>query len=235
MAQPPAGAIVVAIEAKGAPRVTVDGAGERFRQRPRRALWARLRRAAPVLAALAWPGHVSAEDCVRDSAGPVSPAQAGALLDCLGPAFDSILGMSGLAGVETLLRWPRYAAHPYLSADHGGRYVMPLANAAASAFGRFQRVGRMPDGATLALVSFTVADDGRALPGPVYLMEKMEPGFAPALADWRYRMILPDGASFQTTSTPQRDALRFCAGCHGDKGRGTDAMIYPPQELRPAP
>jgi hypothetical protein len=173
-----------------------------------------------------------AEECLAPDGTPVSLGKTASLFHCLEPLFETMLRLSDISGVEGLLQWPSPAARPYRSADHGDRYVMPYANQAAGAFARLQSVARMPPGAILALPSFTVAGDGEPLPGPLYLMEKQAPGFAPSIGDWRYVMVLPDGTRYETTSTPQRDALAFCADCHLRKGRSSDSLIFPPPDQR---
>ena len=110
--------------------------------------------------------------------------------------------------------WARYNSAPYLSASHGNRFINNYANEAAKAYGRFEEAGRMPVGAVIAKDSFTVTGDGKITPGPLFVMEKMEPGFNYVSGNWRYIMVLADGTLFGVTKGVGSDKVKFCIGCH---------------------
>jgi len=110
--------------------------------------------------------------------------------------------------------WRRYTAAPFLSSPHGNRYVSVYADADAERAGGLDPAGTHPEGATIAMDSFTVTRDGLVAPGALFVMEKMAPGFNPVGGDWRYTMILPDGTVFGTTHGPGSEAVRFCVACH---------------------
>ena len=90
----------------------------------------------------------------------------------------------------------------------------------------------MPEGTVIAKDSFTVTDDGDVYPGPLFLMEKMAPGFSPQTGDWRYTMIMPDGSVFGVTGGQNATSVAFCANCHGIAGDSQDHLIFIPTPYR---
>ena len=88
----------------------------------------------------------------------------------------------------------------------------------------------MPVGAILAKDSFVVGGDGSVGRGPLFLMEKMEPGFNPDSDDWRYSMIMPDGNLFGVTNGTNSNAVAFCITCH--VVAPVDHMYFLPMDLR---
>ena len=90
----------------------------------------------------------------------------------------------------------------------------------------------MPAGAKLAKDSFNVTADGRVMVGPLFVMEKMRPGFNKASDDWRYTMIMPNGAVFGTTRGAGSQKVEFCVGCHQAVAPDVDSMFFLPEEVR---
>ena len=105
------------------------------------------------------------------------------------------------------------------------------ANGLANAYGR-QGAGPMPEGAVLAKDSFTVTGQGDVFTGPLFLMEKMEPGFSPEGRDWRYTQIMPDGSLFGTTNGEGSDRMEFCVTCHATAGEPADHLFFVPDKYR---
>ena len=128
-------------------------------------------------------------------------------------------------------KWRRYNRAPYLSATHGDRYINNYANAKSNAYGR-EGAGPMPEGAVLAKDSFTVTRRGDVFTGPLFLMEKMAPGFSADIRDWRYTMIMPDGSVFGTTNGQGSERVEFCATCHAMAGDAADHLFFVPEEYR---
>jgi hypothetical protein len=84
---------------------------------------------------------------------------------------------SGVAAVDNYQQWVNLALAPYQSATHGGGYVNNCANATgAAAYGRYEKVGKMPAGSVLAKDSFVVNADGRVAIGPLFIMQKLAAG-----------------------------------------------------------
>ena len=93
----------------------------------------------------------------------------------------------------------------------------------------------MPQGAILAKDSFAVTEIGDVFSGPLFVMEKMQPGFNPASADWRYTMIMPDGSLLGTTNGDGSARVKFCVTCHEVVRADRDHMFYVPKGLRVQP
>jgi hypothetical protein len=128
-------------------------------------------------------------------------------------------------------KWRRYNRAPYLSATHGDRYINNYANDEAKTYGQ-REAGPMPPGAMLAKDSFTVTRQGDVFSGPLFLMEKMPPGFAAGARDWRYTMIMPDGSLFGTTDGEGSDKVEFCVTCHVTAGEVADHLFFVPEKYR---
>jgi hypothetical protein len=127
--------------------------------------------------------------------------------------------------------WRRYNSAPYLSATHGDRYINNYANAKAKSYGR-KGAGPMPAGAVLAKDSFTVTGQGDVFTGPLFLMEKMAPGFSAKTREWRYTMIMPDGSLFGATNGAGSERVEFCAICHATAGESMDHLFFVPEKYR---
>jgi hypothetical protein len=128
-------------------------------------------------------------------------------------------------------RWRRYNRAPYLSATHGNRYINNYANAEARSYGE-KNSGPMPAGAVMAKDSFTVTRQGDVFTGPLFVMEKMPPGFSAETRDWRYTMIMPDGSLFGTTDGAGSERVEFCATCHATAGAAADDLFFVPEKYR---
>ena len=122
--------------------------------------------------------------------------------------------LSKLPGATGYLNWKRYNTAPYRSVSHGNRFVSNYANDIARAYGRYEQAGRLPVGSMLAKDSMTVGEDGVAMPGALFLMEKMPAGFSYVSGDWRYTMVMPDGSIFGITNGEGSERVRFCISCH---------------------
>ncbi len=128
--------------------------------------------------------------------------------------------------------WRRYNSVPYLSAAHGNRYINNYANAQASNYGQLDDGASMPPGSVIVKDSFTVTRMGDVHTGALFIMEKMPPGFSPEGRDWRYTMILPDGAVFGTTKGEDSESVAFCAACHKAAGDDRDHLFFVPRKYR---
>lgn len=127
--------------------------------------------------------------------------------------------------------WGIYNSAPYRSATHGARYVNNYANDIAKDYGRYEAAGTFPVGSVLAKDSFAVSKDGTVDIGPLFLMEKMPPGFNRVSGDWRYSMILPDGRFFGETKGRGARKVEYCIGCHLAK-EDQDHLFFVPEEVR---
>jgi hypothetical protein len=140
--------------------------------------------------------------------------------------------LSGIAVAANYTRWTRYNTAPYRSVTHGRTYLNNYANTIAHAYGGYETAGTLPVGSVLAKDSFSIGRDGEVLPGPLFLMEKMEAGFNPASGDWRYTQILPDGSILGTTNGDNTDNVSYCVPCHAAAGAGRDHLFFPRKPFR---
>ncbi len=170
---------------------------------------------------------------VRDPARLDASAAAGIYRDMAGDLAD-IYRLSGVTAAAGYQKWWRYNSSPYLSVTHGQRYVNNYANQLARDYGRFEQLDPLPVGAIIAKDSVAVTRDGKIYAGPLFLMEKMAPGFNNMTGDWRYTMIMPDGSLFGVTNGMGSERVEYCIGCHMARER-FDHLYFPPEKLRITP
>ena len=149
--------------------------------------------------------------------------------------LDEIVAGYELSGDPTAAdyrTWRRYNKAPYRSATHGERYVNNYGNDVGKVYAGFGKNGAMPQGTVLAKDSFAVTSRGDVFTGPLFVMEKMAPGFLPEARDWRYSMIMPDGSLFGQTKGPGSERVEFCITCHKAAGDDLDHLFYVPDDYR---
>lgn len=127
------------------------------------------------------------------------------------------------------LQWQRYNKAPYLSEGHGNRYLNNYGNRTADNYLSLQPGEKMNPGSILAKDSFTARQDGTALPGALFLMEKLKAGSRQEYGDWRYIMVLPDGAVLGDSEGANQQAMQFCHGCH-TAAQATDFLFLLPAD-----
>ncbi|MEQ9175633.1 MAG: cytochrome P460 family protein [Alphaproteobacteria bacterium] len=154
-----------------------------------------------------------------------------AAYDCVKPELKAGYAKSGLAVARDYQGWAKYNTVPYESGTHGSRYVNNYANATAKNYGKFEESGTMPEGSFLAKDSILADEAGKVRLGPLFLMEKMEAGFNGDTFDWRYTMVMPDGAIVGTTNGDGHNNVQFCVDCHNLQEQ-QDAMWFLPEEFR---
>ncbi len=170
---------------------------------------------------------------VRDPARLEGPEASRIYRDMADELTDAY-SLSGDAAAAAYQKWRRYNTSPFLSVTHGQRYVNHYANALARDYGSFEQSGPMPLGAIIAKDSVAVTAGGEVYAGPLFLMEKMGPGFNYATGDWRYTMIMPDGSLFGVTNGKDSARVEYCIGCHLARER-YDHLYFPPKEFRVSP
>lgn len=163
-----------------------------------------------------------------DLTGP----EAQAVYDCL---KDSLLAGYGRGGkrwipaeyVGDYRSWTPASTFPAAPGFHGERFLLTYVNAVgAEEYLKFEEEGvTMPAGTVIAKESFAVNDAGRAVPGPLFFMEKAAAGASPETDDWYYMMVAPDG-------TPQAvNVVEACHACHAGFDY-RDSLGYPVEEAR---
>ncbi len=169
--------------------------------------------------------------CAAGAGAELTDAEAVKVYDCLMKELKAAYAKSDDATAVSYQAWPRYSKHAYVSGTHGNRYVQNYANATARAYGAYEKAGRMPAGSVLAKDSFAVTPKGKVTVGPLFIMEKMNAGFNPDSDDWRYTMIMPNGAVFGVTKGAGSKKVAFCIGCHMSVSE-VDSMLFLPDEYR---
>lgn len=157
----------------------------------------------------------------------LSPEEAEAAYACILPQLQALYGASGHALAERWQRWERLEQPPILVPDaFGMRWLVAHGN---------ERVikGRPLEGymdrefvvgATLAMPSFTVSEDGEVDAGPLYIVEKMQRGYSGPYGNWRFTEIPAEPRDVRPqvsrggTAAPEPV---ICADC---TARGLDAV-----------
>ena len=140
---------------------------------------------------------------------------------------------AGIGAVSGYTGWTNVAAAPYQSATHGNRYVNNYANKnGAHRYAKFEEAGLMPAGTVVAKDSFVVNANGSVSVGPLFVMEKVGGGFNEASGNWRYTMIMPNGAVAGATKGAGADTVQFCNECHVTVAEDQDYLFFLPEESR---
>ena len=69
-------------------------------------------------------------------------------------------------------------------------------------------------------------------PGPLFIMEKMAAGFNKPSGDWRYSMVMANGAFMGTTNGKGSASVAFCIECHASVAEDQDHLFFLPEEVR---
>ncbi len=128
--------------------------------------------------------------------------------------------------------WKRYNKTPYRSGPHGERFVNHYANDKAADYGKFENLEPLPAGSIIIKDSFAVTRNGAVMTGPLFMMEKMKPGFDSAGGNWRFLMLRPDGSLVGMTGGADSSKVRFCADCHKTAGAKHDFLFFMPKQVR---
>lgn len=163
----------------------------------------------------------------------LSNAEALAVYDCLKGEMKTAYAKSGNLWAKWYSYWGKASTQPYVSSTHGNRFVHNYASKKAiDSYRKFEKGGKMVSGGVLAKDSFTVTPKGQVSVGPLFLMEKMKPGFMKASNDWRYTLIMPNGQTIGTTNGKGSKNVQFCITCHQAVAEDQDAMFFLPEEYR---
>ena len=141
-------------------------------------------------------------------------------------------GDSGDPVAAAYQNWKRYNTVPYRSSLHGEIFVNNYANPRAHRYGMFEKLGKLPAGAVVVKDSFTVTERGEVMTGPLFLMEKKEPGFNLVSNDWLFMTIRADGSVEGMTKGKDAKNVAFCAACHNKAPDGQDNLYFLPSEIR---
>ena len=152
--------------------------------------------------------------------------------NCLKADIITAYSKVGIPQVKNFTNWKIFNSSTYLAETHGGRYLNNYVNAVgATAYGKFDDLTKMPVGSVVVKDGIAVNSKGQTGLSPLFVMEKMKAGFNTEGGDWRYTMIMPNGAVVGTTKGKGSASVKFCADCH-EAGSDNDFMLFLPEELR---
>jgi len=163
------------------------------------------------------------EDLDQDEAARVYQLVKGALARGYGSADTPL--------IDRYQQLKKFNTMPYRSASHGNHYLNNYANETAEIYGRYEKAGVFPAGSILFKDSFTVAANQEIVLGPMFIMEKMEPGFNPVSADWKYTQVQPTGQILGETNGENSDKVTYCISCHLAR-EDMDHLFFVPEEVR---
>jgi len=120
---------------------------------------------------------------------------------------------------------------PYLSTVHGGRWVHVFVNAIGA--DAYVSGAPIPVGTIVVKESWEAAGDRPSnVPGPLFVMQKRAPGYAPDHGDWWYALYWPDpppaqrakfGGPIYWSGTSPR--VEYCSDCHDAYDRGLGGLV----------
>ena len=194
----------------------------------------RLLGAAAALAIAAAAAPAAAQECTADKPGAeLSSDEAKALYDCLADAMVQGYQQGDKHWipeefVAEYRNWQATGTAPAAPGPHGDRFLLTWVNDVG--FGDYTKFdtenAQMPAGTVIAKESFEVGEDGKATPGPLFLMQKVGEGLSPETEGWWYMMVAPNGQ-------PQAvEVMSACNECHSGFGTGQDFLGYPVEEVR---
>ncbi len=144
----------------------------------------------------------------------LKPGEAKEIYEIIVSALETGYKRSGHPVAETYQEWKRYNTAPYFSVSHGNHYLNNYANSTAEAYGEFEDAGIMPVGSVIAKDSFSITMSRGIVLGPLFVAQKMPPGFNDVTGDWRYSEILPDGTVLGETNGKGAERVEYCIACH---------------------
>lgn len=169
-----------------------------------------------------------------DRPADLTPNTAETVYQNIRSEMASAYALAQLPKLRDYISWRRFNKAPYRSSTHGARFVNNYANKLGRAYGAFENAREMPVGAIVVKDSFAATADGDIFAGPLFIMEKMKPGFNTASGDWRYSMIMPDGSLFGETGGTNAKRVEFCIGCHATR-EAHDNLFFLPEAFRLQP
>ena len=162
----------------------------------------------------------------------LTQAEIDAMAACLAPALDAALARAEDATIRATRGW-RTMSTSYTASEHG-MFLQVYANASAAAdYAKAERGGRLLPGAAILKRSFRMGADGTASAGPIFVMERMAPGYDPSTNDWRFAVTTPEGKRMGESGGENAPAVAFCAGCH-KSARVQDFLFFVPPRQRVA-
>lgn len=187
---------------------------------------------------LVWAGFIAVAGLA--ACGGKQPAGGGGGGDDMSPMDRKMSDSTGMAGddsstfgpLEVGADWKSYVkvnTSPVKSETHGGRLVDTYVNQLGAA-AYLDDEAEIPIGTVL--VKTSTERDGS--PGPIFVMEKKSPGFAPAQDDWYYALHWANPSEAWRKKlggpvywrTPSKRAA-YCVECHENYDRALGGVPAP--------
>lgn len=149
---------------------------------------------------------------------------------CIAPVQAATYVRSGVPAARTYPTWPKTSTRAYRS-EHDLYLAAWVNETGAANYRDWEKARPAPVGSRIAKASFTVTRDGRVALGPLFLMEKMDKGFAPDGGDWRFTLIDGDGRLGGETGTSTASRIGYCLECHKQAARA-DYRLFVPEPWR---
>jgi|GEM_PF-467569 len=129
--------------------------------------------------------------------------------------------------VEGYRTWTPASTLPADPGFHGERFLFTYVNeTGAEEYTKFADEDvDMPVGSVIAKESFSIDDNGKAKPGPLFIMQKAAEGASPRTGDWYYMAVAPSGAPMGV------NVYTACNECH-QAYEDSDYMAYPEEDVR---
>jgi hypothetical protein len=129
-------------------------------------------------------------------------------------------------------RFRRVTSLPYLSTVHGGRWVHVFVNEVGA--NAYVGGAAIPVGTVVVKASWEsdAAGQPSSVAGPLFVMEKRAPGYAPEHGDWWYAIHWAEptptqrarlgGPIYWRGSSPK---VEYCTDCHDAYDRGLGGLV----------
>lgn len=123
--------------------------------------------------------------------------------------------------------WTRASSIPAAPGVHGDRFLITWVNKTGAAeYMKYAEEPDIPAGTLIAKESFSVNKKGKAVAGPLFLMEKTAKGKSPETDDWYYMMVAPNGKPMAV------NVMAACSTCHQGAYGHQGGLGYPVEEAR---
>ncbi|MEL6680105.1 MAG: cytochrome P460 family protein, partial [Pseudomonadota bacterium] len=122
--------------------------------------------------------------------------------------------------------WRLASTAPAAPGFHSNRFLLTYVNEVGfDAYTKYEEDPVIPAGTVIAKESFSVNDEGKVRPGPLFIMQKAEAGASPETLDWYYMAVSTGGNAMGI------NVMTACNECHlGFDYQG--GLGYPVEEAR---
>ena len=184
-------------------------------------------RISSVATALVLSAGAAFADCPTEVADPfdIAEDEVVALYDCISDKMIEGYTKGDNETAANYRNWTNSATRPAVQGAHQERFLQTFANdVAAEQYLKFAYEDVvMPTGSILAKESFRIRK-GKAVVGPLFIMEKVGLDNATDYGGWLYSGVLPNGK-------PLKIKQAFCHDCHV-AWEAQDHLAYPVEEVR---